>query len=56
LIFGKLIETGSRSTLFAGYLFAAALMLIASLVAACFAVAAERKPLEQVAAPLSLEA
>ena len=55
LIFGKLIETGSRSTLFAGYLFAAALMLIASLVAACFAVAAERKPLEQVAAPLSLE-
>jgi MFS family permease len=55
LVFGQLIETGSKSVLFGGYVFAAALMLIAALVAAFFAVAAERKPLEQVAAPLSQE-
>ena len=41
--------------MFAGYLFAAALMLAAAFVAALFAVAAERKSLEQVAAPLSLD-
>jgi MFS family permease len=55
LVFGKLIDSGSRSSLFAGYLFAAALMLTAALVAALFAVAAERKSLEQVAPPLSLD-
>jgi MFS family permease len=55
LVFGKLIDSGSRSSLFAGYLFAAALMLVAALVAAFFAVPAERKSLEQVAAPLSLD-
>ena len=52
-VFGKLIESGSRESVFEGYLFAAALMFAASFVAARFAIPAERKPLEQVATPLS---
>ncbi len=52
-IFGTLIESGSRESVFAGYAVAAALMLGASLVAALFAVPAERRSLEDVAAPLS---
>ncbi len=52
-VFGKLIESGSRQSIFGGYVFAAILMLAAAIVAARFAVAAERKPLEQVATPLS---
>ena len=52
-IFGKLIESGSRQSIFAGYLFAAVLMFLAAFVAARFAVRAERKPLEEVAKPLS---
>jgi len=52
-VFGKLIESGSRQSIFAGYLFAAVLMFLAAFVAARFAVKAERKPLEQVARPLS---
>jgi len=55
-IFGKLIESGSKDSVFAGYAFAAALMLVAALVAARFAVAAERRSLEDVATPLSAEA
>ena len=52
-VFGKLIESGSRQSIFGGYVFAAILMLVAAIVAARYAVAAERKPLEQVATPLS---
>ncbi len=52
-VFGKLIQSGSRQSVFGGYVFAAALMFAASFVAFRFAVPAERKPLEQVAAPLS---
>jgi len=55
IVFGRLIQGGSREGLFGGYAFAAALMLFAAFVAARFAVAAERKPLEDVAAPLSAE-
>jgi MFS family permease len=51
LVFGKLIESGSRQSIFGGYLFAAVLMFAAAFVAARYAVAAERKPLEQVATP-----
>jgi MFS family permease len=54
-IFGQLIESRSRTNLFAGYAFAALLMLAASLIAAIFAVPAERKTLEEVAAPLSID-
>ena len=53
LVFGLLIESGSRAALFSGYLFAAMLMIAAALVALRYAIAAERKPLEQVARPLS---
>jgi MFS family permease len=52
-IFGKLIQSGSRQSVFAGYAFAALLMFAASFVASRYAVRAERKPLEQVATPLS---
>ena len=54
-VFGWLIESGSRDSVFLGYVFAAALMLAAALVAALFAVQAERRPLEDVARPLSAE-
>jgi MFS family permease len=53
IVFGWLIESGSRASVFAGYVFAAALMGVAALVAALYAVRAERKPLEEVAPPLS---
>ncbi|HTR11958.1 MAG TPA: MFS transporter [Roseiarcus sp.] len=52
-VFGKLVESGSRESIFGGYLFAAVLMFLAAFVAARFAVKAERKPLEEVARPLS---
>ena len=52
-LMGVLIETGSRQSVFAGYLLGAALMLGAAIVAALWGVAAERKPLEEVARPLA---
>jgi len=52
-LFGALIDTGSRWSLFGGYLFGAVLMLAAAVIAARFGVAAERKPLESVARPLA---
>jgi MFS family permease len=52
-LFGLLIDTGSRLSVFGGYLFGAALMIAAALVAGRWAVAAERKPLESVARPLA---
>ena len=51
--FGALIDTGSRMSLFGGYLFGGGPMLAAALIAFRFGVAAERKPLEAVATPLS---
>lgn len=53
LVFGALIETGSRNSVFAGYLFGAAIMVFAGLVQAIWGVAAERRALEDVARPLS---
>jgi MFS family permease len=55
VLFGALIGTGSRASVFAGYLLGAALMIGAAVVAARYAVAAERRPLESVARPLALE-
>jgi len=52
-LFGALIDTGSRMSLFGGYLLGAGLMLAAGLIAARYGVAAERKSLEAVAMPLS---
>jgi MFS family permease len=52
-VFGALIDTGSRWSLFGGYLIGSVLMLVAALIAARFGVAAERKPLESVSRPLA---
>jgi len=52
-LFGALIDTGSRWSVFAGYLLGSALMLAAALVGARFAVAAERKSLESISRPLA---
>ncbi|KFC66748.1 Major facilitator superfamily MFS_1 [Bosea sp. LC85] len=52
-LFGALIDTGSRASVFGGYLFGAALMLAAAVIAALYAVRAERRPLESVARPLN---
>ncbi len=54
LIFGALIDTGSRMSLFGGYIAGAVLMLLAAAVMWRWGVAAERKSLEMVAPPLSL--
>jgi MFS family permease len=52
-LFGRLIDTGSRVSVFGGYLLGAVLMILAGLVAWRWGVAAERKPLEAVARPLT---
>jgi MFS family permease len=52
-LFGALIETGSRTSVLAGYLFAAVLMAGAALVQLRYGLACERKPLEEVAPPLA---
>jgi MFS family permease len=51
-LFGRLIAAHSRDALTAGYMVGAALMLVAGVIGARYAVAAERRSLEQVAAPL----
>ena len=53
LIFGALIETGSRGQVLIGYLVGAALMVGAGIVQAIWGTAAERKPLESVTRPLT---
>jgi MFS family permease len=53
-LFGVLIDTGSRSSVFAGYVLGAVLMIAAAGVAWRYAVAAERKSLEHVARPLAV--
>jgi MFS family permease len=53
LLFGALIDTGSRASVFAGYLLGAVLMIFAGCVAWRWGVDAERKPLESVARPLT---
>ena len=52
-LFGALIDTGSRWSVFAGYLLGSALMLAAALVGGRYAVAAERKSLESISRPLA---
>ena len=53
LIFGALIDTGSRVSVFGGYIFASLLMIGAAMVALRYCINAERKPLEHVARPLA---
>ena len=52
-LFGVLIESGSRIELSAGYALAGGLMIAAGLLALRLGVAAERRPLEEIAPPLS---
>lgn len=53
-LFGALIETGERGQIFNGYLLGGGLMILAAVVELTIGVAAERQPLEAIAAPLSL--
>ncbi len=53
LLLGVLISTGSRGSVAVGYFIGALLMIAAATVEALWGVAAERKPLEAVARPLS---
>ena len=52
-LFGALIDTGSRASVFAGYLLGATLMIAASVVAWRYCIAAERRTLESIARPLA---
>lgn len=54
LLFGLLIDSGSRGAVTAGYGIGAALVVLAGLLALRFCVDAERKPLEEIAAPLGV--
>ena len=53
ILFGWIIATGSSDALFIGYLVAAVLMIFGAIVELWIGVAAERRPLEHVATPLS---
>ena len=52
-LFGVLIESGNRADIVAGYLLGAGTMIVAALVTLKLGVAAECRPLEEVAPPLS---
>lgn len=52
-LFGRLIDAGDRGDLFTAYVGAALAMCAAAAVAAAIGVDAERRPLEEVARPLS---
>ena len=53
-VFGALIDTGSRDNILWGYVLGGGLMLAAAVTEAILGVAAERRPLEDIAPPLSL--
>jgi MFS family permease len=53
VLFGILIDSGSRASVFGGYLLGAVLMIVAAAVQLRFGVSAERKSLEEVARPLA---
>ena len=52
-LFGALIDTGSRNSVFAGYLLGSGLMVAAAVIAWRYCIAAERRALESVARPLA---
>src|SRR5450631_2002596 len=52
-LFGVLIDSGSRDSVFAGYLLGSALMIAAAAIGWRYAIAAERRTLESVARPLA---
>jgi MFS family permease len=53
LLFGALVETGSRDNVLIGYLVGAVLMAVAAVVGGLFGTAAEGKSLEDVSKPLA---
>jgi MFS family permease len=53
-LFGALIDTGSRNSVFAGYLLGSGLMIAAAAIGWRYGIAAERRALESVARPLAL--
>jgi MFS family permease len=53
ILFGSLLGTGDKATLFLGYGIAAALMLVAAVVAWVWGVDAEQESLAEIAEPLS---
>jgi len=53
LVFGALIESGQRSEILWGYVFGGGLMVTAAIVEIFLGIAAERRPLEELAVPLS---
>jgi MFS family permease len=53
VLFGALIDTGSRASVFGGYLLGAGLMIAAAAIAWRYCIAAERRTLESVARPLA---
>lgn len=52
-LFGFLIDTGSRASVFGGYLLASVMMVLAGYIAWRWGTDAERQPLESVARPLT---
>jgi MFS family permease len=54
-LFGVLIDTGSRDSVFAGYLLGSVLMIAAALIAWRHCIDAECKSLEEVARPLAAQ-
>jgi MFS family permease len=54
-LFGALIDTGSRTNIFYGYLLGVLLMIVAAVVGGIWGVAAEGKSLEEIAKPLAAE-
>jgi MFS family permease len=53
VLFGALIDTGSRASVFSGYLLGAGLMVAAAAIAWRYCIAAERRTLESVTPPLA---
>lgn len=53
LLFGSLIQTADRGAILIGYLIGAGLMIAAAVVELVLGVRAERRPLEQVAPPIT---
>ncbi|VTU22726.1 MFS transporter [Variovorax sp. PBL-E5] len=56
VLFGALIETGSRGAVAVGYAIGAALVIVAGLIALRWGVDAERRSLEDIAPPLGADA
>ena len=54
-LFGALIDTGSRNSVFAGYLLGSALMIAAAIIAWRYCFDAENKSLESIARPLAAQ-